>query len=353
MDASLAAEIADDRVADMQPDARHAERRHAFGHVDAKLLARFIHGERGGGCFGSVIGAAERGAPKGNDGVADKFVDRPAMVEHDVGEAVEIFVEQPRHGFRRDGVAELGEPLEVGEDAEDVAPFAVERQLVGIAHDLGGNVGGQIFAERRLGKGALARPDGACCGPHRRVTEQPADRPAKGREGGGIDAAALQPEGKSDEESHLPQKGERDPARAQVDQAGQPAREHDQDRQNPKRSTGERPRPRVVELLRQHMRVDLQPDHRLVLAGDRIGKAAERRVELIVVDDVATDQDVAILHQLRKARAHVGVHRHREGVDRNIGKNRLFLSRRGARGDEEANIALEIAESGIDRRHGV
>src|SRR3546814_3590192 len=40
LDTALAAEIADDRIADMQPDARHADRRHAFGHVDPERLAR-------------------------------------------------------------------------------------------------------------------------------------------------------------------------------------------------------------------------------------------------------------------------------------------------------------------------
>jgi hypothetical protein len=30
----------------MQPDARHAERGHAFGEVDAEFFARFIHRDR-------------------------------------------------------------------------------------------------------------------------------------------------------------------------------------------------------------------------------------------------------------------------------------------------------------------
>src|SRR3546814_3968837 len=76
----------------------------------------------------AIVGAAERRAPEGDDGVADELVDRPAMVEHDVGQAVEIFVEQPCDRFRRHRMAELGEAFEVGEDAIDIAPLAVQRK---------------------------------------------------------------------------------------------------------------------------------------------------------------------------------------------------------------------------------
>src|SRR3546814_3928885 len=72
----------------------------------------------------------------------------------------------------------------------------------------------------------------------------------------------LHPEGEGDEKGELREKGERDPARAHVDQAGEPARQHDEDGQYPQRRPADRPRPGAVELLRQHMRVDLQPDHR-------------------------------------------------------------------------------------------
>jgi hypothetical protein len=275
------------------------------------------------------------------------------MFEHDVGQAIEIFVEQPRDGFRRHRVAELRKSFEVGEDTENIAPLAVERELVGVAHDLRGDVGGQIFAKRRLRKGALARPDRACGGADRGVTEQPADRPAEGRQRRRVDAASLQPEREGDEKGHLPEEGERDPARAQVDEARQPARKNDQHREHPKRRRGDRPRPCLVELLRQHMRVDLEPDHRFMLAGDRVGKAAERRVELVVVDDVAADQDIAPFDQLRKTGAHLGIHRHREGVDRDVGEDGFLLPRRGARGDEEADIALEIRMRRVDGSHRI
>src|SRR3546814_18771458 len=66
------------------------------------------------------------------------------------------------------------------------------------------------------------------------------------------------------------------------------------------RRPADRPRPGAVELLRQHMRVDLQPDHRFVPAGDGIDESAERGVELVIVDDVAADQHIASLDQIGK-----------------------------------------------------
>src|SRR3546814_11345000 len=74
-------------------------------------------------------------------------------------------------------VAQFGEAFEVGEDAEDVAPLAVQRELVGVAQNLRRDVGGQIFAERRLREGALARSDRARRGADRGLAAQPADRP--------------------------------------------------------------------------------------------------------------------------------------------------------------------------------
>src|SRR3546814_5773409 len=84
------------------------------------------------------------------------------------------------------------------------------------------------------------------------------------------------------------------------------------------------------------MRVNLEPDHRFMLAGDRVGKAAERRVELIIVDDVAADQHIAALDQFRESGAHLVIHRHRKSVDRDVGEHRFLLPHRGARGDERS-----------------
>ncbi len=97
------------------------------------------------------------------------------------------------------------------------------------------------------------------------------------------------------------------------------------------------------------MRVHFEPDHRFMLAGDCIGKAAQGRVELVIVDDVAADQHIAVLHQLGETGAHVGIHRHREGVDRDVGENGFLLTRGGARGNEKADAALKIGIGGIDR----
>src|SRR3546814_7114810 len=77
----------------------------------------------------------------------------------------------------------------------------------------------------------------------------------------------------------------------------------------PERRSRDRARPGVVELLREHMRVNIEPDHRFMLAGDRVGKAAERRVELIIVDDVAADQHIAALDQFRESGAHLEIGR--------------------------------------------
>src|SRR3546814_5963525 len=78
----------------------------------AEGLTRARHGDGGRRRPLAIVGAAERRAPEGDDGVADELVDRPAMVEHDVGQAVEIFVEQPCDRFRRHRMAELGEALD-------------------------------------------------------------------------------------------------------------------------------------------------------------------------------------------------------------------------------------------------
>src|SRR3546814_17071556 len=96
-------------------------------------------------------------------------------------------------------MAELGKAFEVGEDAIDVAPFAVQRQLVGVAHDLGRDVGGQIFAQRRLGESALAGADRAGGGADRGKAEPPAERPAKGRPLTTGDDMNLPPKGERDE----------------------------------------------------------------------------------------------------------------------------------------------------------
>src|SRR3546814_9415828 len=60
----------------------------------AEGLTRARHGDGGRRRPLAIVGAAERRAPEGDDGVADELVDRPAMVEHDVGQAVEIRSEE-------------------------------------------------------------------------------------------------------------------------------------------------------------------------------------------------------------------------------------------------------------------
>ena len=75
----------------------------------------------------------------------------------------------------------------------------MQRKLVGIAHNLRGDIDGQIFSERRLRKGALP---GAHCsrgGADGGVAEQPADRPTKGGQSRRIDTAAVNPKGKGEE----------------------------------------------------------------------------------------------------------------------------------------------------------
>src|SRR3546814_12204484 len=110
-------------------------------------------------------------------------------------------------------MAELGKAFEVGEDAIDVAPFAVQRQLVGVAHDLGRDVGGQIFAQRRLGESELAGADRAGGGADRGIAEQPAERPAKGRARRSVDAMTLPPAGEGAEKGELREKGKLETSR--------------------------------------------------------------------------------------------------------------------------------------------
>src|SRR3546814_18189442 len=87
--------------------------------------------------------------------------------------------------------------------------------------------------QRRLGESALAGADRAGGGADRGIAEQPAERPAKGRHRRRVDAMTLHPEGEGDEKGELREKGERDPARAHVAPAGEPARPHDEDGQTP------------------------------------------------------------------------------------------------------------------------
>jgi hypothetical protein len=85
------------------------------------------------------------------------------------------------------------------------------------------------------------------------------------------------------------------------------------------------------------MGVDFQSDHRFMFAGNRVHKAAERCIKLVVINDVAANQNITSAHQIGKAGAHVIVHVHGKAVDGDIGKHRFFLTSIGAGRGQKAD----------------
>ena len=138
------------------------------------------------------------------------------MFEDDVAHQVEIAVEQLRQGLRRDRVAELGEALEIGEQGVDFRLLAVQRELLGIAHDLLRDVGRQIFAERRLGEPLLLRADRARRRADADKGQQPAAAPAAAGTVKRIDVHRLQPEGKPADQADLHEQDEAQAASRRV-----------------------------------------------------------------------------------------------------------------------------------------
>ena len=169
-----------------------------------------------------VVGPGDRRPPEGDDGVADELVDRAAMAEHDVAHLVEIGVEQVRKLLRRDRVAELGEALEIGEQGEDLGALAMQRQPLRIAHDLGGDVRGEIFAERALRELALLRADRARRRADADESEQPARAPAEGRQAERVHVEILEQEGDAADQRELHDERRAKPPAA-IEQAGQRA----------------------------------------------------------------------------------------------------------------------------------
>jgi hypothetical protein len=59
-------------------------------------------------------------------GVSDDFVDHPAVIDHDAGNALEILVERCHQIFGVGAMRRRGETLDVGEQCADLTSFAIE-----------------------------------------------------------------------------------------------------------------------------------------------------------------------------------------------------------------------------------
>ena len=85
----------------------------------------------------------------------------------------------------------------------------------------------------------------------------------------------------------------------------------------------------MIEHLRKHAGMNFNPDHP-PLARHRIARARERRIELVKVRKIATDQDVATPNRLGHQPCAVGIG---EQIDRQLVEHRAILGGRYAKAD--------------------
>src|SRR5690606_41527963 len=108
LDAVLAAEVADHRLAPVEPDSGLADRRQLGVDAAAERLAGLPDRiARARGAF-AVVGPGDRRAPEGDHRVADVLVDQPAVVEHDLADRLTVEADQTGARDEPHDVASLG-----------------------------------------------------------------------------------------------------------------------------------------------------------------------------------------------------------------------------------------------------
>ena len=208
------------------------------------------------------------------------------MIEHHLAEHVEIAVEELRHHFRRDRVAHLGEAFEIAEQHEDRALLAAEAQQFGLVDDRLGNVARDILAERTGGEIALHRARSARGHRDGGIDQDPSDQPADHRQSVGVDIANLQQHRGALKDQQLRHAKQRKLSRRPFEQRGQRRDQHHQRRHRPQHPCRDRLENPVIEHLGDDLGMDGDPGGHL--AVDR----GERRLDPVIVDDIAADQDI-------------------------------------------------------------
>src|SRR5690606_822683 len=85
--------------------------------------------------FLAVVGPRYRRPPEGDDGIPDILVDHAAMVENDLAERVEVFIQQTGYCFRLELVGEFGKAFQVTEKDEQFLPAAAQGEQFRIVDD--------------------------------------------------------------------------------------------------------------------------------------------------------------------------------------------------------------------------
>ena len=107
----------------------------------AEALAEIANGDGAIDGVARMVGQIERGIEDRVQAIAHNFLDHAAVLDHDVGEAVEVAVEQANERARVHPLGHGREALDVREQRGDLAHLALEPQKLGLrdqpAHDLG------------------------------------------------------------------------------------------------------------------------------------------------------------------------------------------------------------------------